>query len=143
MLQQVLCTPRTNSNTYGEYQSNHYGRDANWTLGTSSQENVGSATQWTEHRRTRNRGGTAVTFERGDVFNEKDDSRVDGFFIIDTDESEGYRIAEKDTPPDGRESRWISYWVPEASLQDRTDSGACEKHTEASDEQIQSIERKV
>lgn len=81
-----------------------------------------------------------MEYQTKDFFTEVEASDVGGFVVIDTDETEGYRMAEKWNRPerDGGPT-WLTYWISEQALQDRLDAGKCRHTTEVSDEQFQGI----
>jgi len=76
-----------------------------------------------------------MEYEPGDFFTEHDDDAVKGFAIIETDESEGYRIAEKWQ----HSGNWTTYWRPADQLLERVVDGNCEKTKTLSDEQFNGL----
>jgi nucleoside-triphosphatase THEP1 len=70
-------------------------------------------------------------------FEEREEDSVEGFTIIDTDENEGYHIAEKWC----RESDevWMQYWVPAEELERRAREEACAPVTSLTDEQFEKV----
>lgn len=69
-------------------------------------------------------------------FNENEADDVKGFTIIDTnEESEEYHIAEKWNRED-TEAKWLQYWIPEAQLLARVESGECEPKAQLTERQF-------
>lgn len=73
----------------------------------------------------------------GEFFVEHEADDVTGFAIVDTDETEGYRIAEKWERPD--EAVWLTYWISEEALAKRQADGKCEKARDLNAKQLRGI----
>lgn len=75
-------------------------------------------------------------------FVEKDEPDVKGFVVIDTDDSAGYRMAEKWVRPEAEGGeRWLTYWIPEAALEERLAAGQCAYSTQVSEKQFRGLLR--
>jgi len=68
--------------------------------------------------------------------NEQDD--VKGFTVLDANDGE-YHIAEKWLKSGEEPDVWMDYWIPEAQLLKRAESGDCEPVAELSDEQFEQV----
>lgn len=81
-----------------------------------------------------------MKFDTRAFFTELSDSDVDGFAVIETDSTEGYRMAEKWNRPerDGGPT-WLTYWIPEEALLDRIQSGKCKQTTTLSHKQYRGV----
>lgn len=87
-----------------------------------------------------------MEYQRKDFFVEKESTGVDGFVVIDTDETRGYRVAERWEPPKTpyitnpqADSKWLTYWIPARSLAARVEAGKCEQTTTVSDKQFRGV----
>lgn len=74
----------------------------------------------------------------GEFFVEHEANDVTGFAIVDTDESEGYRIAEKWERPNADDT-WLTYWISEEALAKREAAGKCKLARELNGKQLQGI----
>lgn len=74
----------------------------------------------------------------GAFFVEREASDVDGFFIIDANERQGYRIAEKWDRPYG-EPVWNTYWRPEDDLLERVAAGKCELFKQVGTKELRGV----
>ena len=70
-------------------------------------------------------------------FEEREDDAVKGFTIIDTDENEGYQVAEKWC----RESDdvWMQYWVPAEALHRRVREQRCAPVKDLTNEKFEQV----
>lgn len=84
-----------------------------------------------------------MEYETRTYFEENDADDVKGFTIIGRDDDTGeYHIAEKWVRSED-DSTWVQYWVSEAKLMSRVNSGACSPKAELSDEQYETVCDKV
>lgn len=79
-----------------------------------------------------------MEYDRRQYFREHDDESVKGFTVIETDQTEGYRVAEK-WQRDNESNKWISYWVSEEKLADRVADSLCEPAATLTDEQFERV----
>lgn len=81
-----------------------------------------------------------MEYDTKDFFVENEDKDVQGFVVIETDETEGYRIAEKWNRSEAQGGPvWITYWIPAGTLSARADRGECKKTTSVSDKQFRGV----
>jgi len=84
-----------------------------------------------------------MEYDTRTYFEENDADDVKGFTIIGRDDDTGeYHIAEK-WVRDSAEDTWVQYWIPEAQLMSRVNSGACSPKAALSDEQYETVCDKV
>lgn len=83
-----------------------------------------------------------MSYSVGDFFKEHEASDVNGFGIIASSDTAGFRIAEKWLRPEheGGET-WLTYWITEEALSDRVDADKCEKLKELSDKQLDGMRK--
>lgn len=79
-----------------------------------------------------------MDYDRRQYFRDHTDPTVNGLTIIETDESEGYRIAEKWDRSDEAPT-WVTYWIPASKLDQRAAEGKVEPVGKLSDEQFEQV----
>jgi hypothetical protein len=85
-----------------------------------------------------------MEYETRTYFTEHEEESVKGFTIIGSCDGE-YHIAEKWIASNGGgpDSKWVSYYVPEAQLNSRVTDGSCEPKAQLTDEQFASVCQKI
>lgn len=78
-----------------------------------------------------------MEYNRKQYLSDNTDPTVKGLTIIETDSTEGYRIAEKWNRSDG--STWVTYWIPAETLEQRATEGKVEPVGELSDKQFEQV----
>jgi len=84
-----------------------------------------------------------MQYDTRTYFEENGADDVKGFTIIGQDaDTEEYHIAEK-WVRDSADDTWVQYWIPEAQLLSRVNSGACSPKATLSEEQYETVCDKV
>jgi hypothetical protein len=79
-----------------------------------------------------------MNYDNRTYFEENEAEDVTGFTIVESHDGE-YHIAEKWNKSAVDESKWMSYWIPEAQLESRVEKGKCEPKAELKDEQYEKV----